>query len=67
MERHINLSDKELDIVIGAGSNARESASYHHWRERPQAPTPAEWRAIGEMLSANYISSHSPSLGSPLK
>ena len=67
MEREINLSDRELDTVTGSGSDPREQPDYQHWREGQHAPTPAEWRAIGEMISAIYNSGHSPHLGSPLK
>ena len=62
----IELSNEELAIVTGAWDPGGQEYGAR-WAAARSAPTPAEWKAIGEQLSAIYIANHSPHLGRPLK
>jgi hypothetical protein len=62
----IELTNEELSTVAGAWDPGGQEYGAH-WAAARAAPTPAEWKAIGEQLSAIYIANHSPHLGRPLK
>jgi hypothetical protein len=62
----IELTDEELNTVTGAWDPGGQEYGAR-WAAARAAPTPAEWKAIGEQLSAIYIANHSPHLGRPLK
>jgi hypothetical protein len=62
----IELTDEELNTVTGAWDRGGQEYGAR-WAAARAAPTPAEWKAIGEQLSAIYIANHSPHLGRPLK
>lgn len=65
------LGLNELEKVSGGGwdpGGTNYGAAWAAAQAATQtAPTPAEWKAIGEQISANYIANHSPHLGQPLK
>ena len=63
----IELTDEELNTVTGAWDPGGQEYGAHWAAARRAAHTPAEWKAIGEQLSAIYIANHSPHLGRPLK
>lgn len=62
----IELTDEELNTVTGAWDPGGKEYGARWTAARQAAPTPAEWRAIGEQLSAIYAANHSPRLGRPL-
>jgi hypothetical protein len=62
----IELSNEELNTVTGAWDPGGQQYGAR-WSAARAAPTPAEWKAIGEQLSAIYIANHPAHLGRPLK
>jgi hypothetical protein len=62
----IELTDEELNTAVGAWDPGGQEYGAR-WAAARAAPTPAEWKAIGEQLSATYIANHSPHLGQPRK
>ena len=62
----IELTDVELNTVTGAWDPGGKEYLARWAAARQTAPTAAEWRAIGEQLSAIYTANHSPHLGRPL-
>jgi hypothetical protein len=62
----IELTNEELETVTGAWDRGGQEYGAR-WAAARAAPTAAEWRAIGEQLSAIYIANHPPHLGQPLK